>query len=114
MLEFFIALFVLLVLLVTAFLLWCAYQLGWNGRHDLARLWVPRAPAEVETLAPLFARRDLALAAGCALFIVLALWQPQRFAIWFLLLAVCIGAYYGFTRYAVLKLPKPGAARPSA
>ncbi len=106
--EFFIAVFLLAVLVVAAYLFWRAYQLGVKQRVALAEPWRGPVPENVEQLVPLFARRDLALAVGCLLFVLLALWMPQRFGWWFLLLLVFGGAHYGYTRHAFQRLGDKG------
>lgn len=104
MYELLIAVFLLLALCVAGFFFWRAHQLGIARRGELTHPLFGVPPPGVEALAPQFAKRDLAFACGCLLFVALTLWAPRRFPGWLLMLALFAGAHYGYTRYAVSRL----------
>lgn len=104
MYEFLIAVVLLLALCVAGFFFWRAHQLGIAGRAELTHPWFGPPPPGIEALVPQFAKRDLAFACGCLLFVALTLWAPRRFPGWLLMLIVFGAAHYGYTRYVVARL----------
>jgi hypothetical protein len=104
--AFFIALFLLLPIALALYLCWRAWQMGYNGQPELARQWLRRPPPGIEQCALPFARRDLALAAGCAVFVALVLAKPTRFGWWLLVALAFAAAYQGYTWYALDRLKK--------